>query len=61
MATEHALDVLLEETAVELVPVTPDPANGARRAWRRFGRGNHLAALRASAGITYQFGEGEMV
>ena len=61
MATENELDVLPEETAVELVPVTPDPAKGARRAWRRSGRGNYLAALRASAGITYQFSEGEMV
>ena len=39
------LDVLLEKAAVELVSVTPEHANAARRAWRRFGKGNHPAAL----------------
>lgn len=42
---EHELDVLLEKAAVELVPVTSEHANAARRAWRRFGKGNHRAAL----------------
>ena len=41
----HELDVLLEKAAVELVPVTSEHANAARRAWRRFGKGNHRAAL----------------
>ena len=41
----HELDVLLEKAAVELVPVTSEHANAARRAWRRFGEGNHRAAL----------------
>ena len=39
------LDAYLEEAAVELVPVTAEQAQVARRAWRRFGRGNHPAAL----------------
>lgn len=39
------LDMLLEKSAVELVPVTPEHANAARRAWRRFGKGNHPAGL----------------
>ena len=37
--------MLLEKAAVELVPVTPEHANAARRAWRRFGKGNHPAGL----------------
>ena len=41
----HELDVLLEKAAVELVPVTSEHANAARLAWRRFGKGNHRAAL----------------
>lgn len=41
----HELDVLLEKAAVELVPVTSEHANAARRAWQRFGKGNHRAAL----------------
>ncbi len=41
----HELDVLLEKAAIELFPVTSEHANAARRAWRRFGKGNHRAAL----------------
>ena len=37
--------MLLEKSAVELVSVTPEHANAACRAWRRFGKGNHPAAL----------------
>ena len=38
--------MLLEKAAVELVPVTSEHASAARRAWRRFGKGNHPAALK---------------
>ncbi|MXX11126.1 MAG: type II toxin-antitoxin system VapC family toxin [Nitrospira sp. SB0677_bin_15] len=41
----HELDVLLEKAEVELVPVTSEHVNAARLAWRRFGKGNHRAAL----------------
>ena len=41
----HELDTLLESAEVELVPVTVEHLDEARRAWRRFGRGNHPAAL----------------
>ena len=41
----HELDVFLERAGMELVPVTPDHAAAARRAWRRFGKGNHPAGL----------------
>ncbi len=41
----HELDAFLEEAAIELAPVTLDQAQAARRAWRRFGKGNHPAGL----------------
>ena len=41
----HELDALLECAEVELVPVTVEHLEAARLAWRRFGRGNHPAAL----------------
>lgn len=36
---------MLDKSAVELVSVTPEHVTAARRAWRRFGKGNHPAAL----------------
>ena len=39
------LDILVERSPIELVPVTPEQAQAARRAWRRFGKGNHPAGL----------------
>ena len=44
-AAGHELDVLLETAEVELVPLTLEHAAAARHAWRRFGKGNHPAAL----------------
>ena len=44
-AAGHELDVFLESAAIELVPVTAEHVEAARRAWRRFGKGNHRAAL----------------
>ena len=41
----HELDTLLESAGIELVPVTVEHLEAARRAWRRFGKGNHPAAL----------------
>ena len=41
----HEFDTLLEKAEVEMVPVTVEHLEAARRAWRRFGRGNHPAAL----------------
>ena len=41
----HELDVLLEKGQIELVEVTREQAMAARRAWRRFGKGRHQAAL----------------
>ena len=56
-AAGHELDVLLEKAAVELVPATPEHANAARRAWRRFGRGNHPAALNFGDCFAYALAE----
>lgn len=39
------LDELLERLSVEVVAVDSELAEHAIRAWRRFGRGNHAAAL----------------
>ncbi len=41
----HDLDALLELAEIELVPVTVEHLEEVRRAWRRFGKGNHPAAL----------------
>ena len=39
------LDAFLEHTAIEPVPVTVTHLEAARRAWRRFGKGQHPAGL----------------
>ena len=41
----HELDFLIEDTPIQLVEVTADHAQAARRAWRQYGKGNHPAAL----------------
>lgn len=44
-ARGESLDVLIDEASMELAPVTPQHAYAAREAWRRYGKGNHPAAL----------------
>ena len=44
-ASAHELDAFLRRAQVELEPVTPEQAQTARQAWRRFGKGNHPAGL----------------
>jgi ribonuclease VapC len=39
------LDLFLSKVAIEVVPVDAEQIAEARRAWRRFGRGRHAAAL----------------
>ena len=39
------LDLWLYKAEVEIVPVTADHADRARRAWRRYGKGRHPASL----------------
>ena len=51
------LDILLERASVELVPVTAELAIAARRAWRRFGKGNHPAALNFGDCFAYALAE----
>ena len=45
VAAGYELDAFLEEAEIELEPVTPEQAQAARRAWRRFGKGHHPAGL----------------
>ena len=44
-AAAHELDAFLRRAQIELAPVTPEQAQTARQAWRRFGKGNHPAGL----------------
>lgn len=39
------LDLWLHKAAIEVVTVTAETADQARRAWRRYGKGRHPAAL----------------
>lgn len=56
-AAGHELDTLLQEAEIELEPVTANKAQGARRAWRRFGRGNHPAGLNFGDCFAYALAE----
>ena len=47
------LDALIEEVSIEIVPVTHEQVTAARRAWRRFGKGNHPAALNLGDCLAY--------
>ncbi len=38
-------DLWLHKADIEIVAVTPEHADQARRAWRRYGKGRHPAAL----------------
>ena len=53
----HELDRFLERAAIELAPVTADHAQAARRAWRRFGKGNHPAGLNFGDCLAYALAE----
>ena len=44
-AAGHELDMFLKTAGITLAPVTADHFEAARAAWRRFGKGNHPAAL----------------
>ena len=57
LAAGHELDVFLEKAGIELVPVTPQQVEAARRAWRRFGRGNHPARLNFGDCFAYALAE----
>ena len=51
------LDNFVETAEIELVPVTPDQAQAARLAWRRYGKGNHPAGLNFGDCFAYALAE----
>ena len=51
------LDLFIERAAVELVPVSVEHAQAARRAWQRFGKGNHPAGLNFGDCFAYALAE----
>ncbi len=51
------LDAFIENADIEVVPVTPELVTVARRAWRRYGRGNHPAALNLGDCLAYALSE----
>ena len=51
------LDLVMERTPIELVPVTVEQAQIARMAWRRFGKGNHPAGLNFGDCFAYALAE----
>jgi len=44
-AGAREFDLWLLKIGAEIVPVDAEQADAARRAWRRFGKGRHAAAL----------------
>ncbi|MXY79611.1 MAG: type II toxin-antitoxin system VapC family toxin [Chloroflexi bacterium] len=51
------LDHFLDRAAIEVAPVTAEHAQVARRAWRRFGKGNHPAGLNFGDCFAYALAE----
>ena len=51
------LDALLERPAIEVVPVTIEQSYAARRAWSRYGRGNHRVRLNFGDCFAYALAE----
>ncbi len=51
------LDRFVQRFAFELAPVTAEQLAAARRAWRRFGRGNHPAGLNFGDCFAYALAE----
>ena len=57
MAAADELDLFLQTAEIELVAVTTEQAQAARRAWRRFGKGNHPAGLNFGDCFAYALAE----
>ena len=51
------IDNYLGEAGVELMSVTPEQAQAARMAWRRYGKGNHPAGLNFGDCFAYALAE----
>ena len=47
------LEIFLERAGIEPAPVTVEQLAAARRAWRRFGKGKHPAALNSGDCFAY--------
>ena len=57
LAGGHELDIFIERAAIELVPVSVEHAQAARRAWQRFSKGNHPAGLNFGDCFAYALAE----
>ena len=53
MVAGRELDAFLDGAGIALVPVTAEHVEAARHAWRRFGKGNHRAALNFGDCLAY--------
>ncbi len=51
------LDNFVDTAEIELVPVTPEQAQAARLAWRKYGKGNHPAGLNFGDCFAYALAE----
>ena len=56
-AASQRLDLFMDQVGVEMVPVTAEHVTSARQAWRRFGKGNHPAALNFGDCFAYALAE----
>ena len=56
-AAAHRFDLFMEQVGIEMVPVTAEHVTAARQAWRRFGKGNHPAALNFGDCFAYALAE----
>jgi len=56
-AAGYELDAFIHEAGIELEAVTAEHAQAARRAWRRFGKGNHPAGLNFGDCFAYALAE----
>ena len=57
VAAEDELDAFLEAADLSLAPMTAEHIVATRRAWRRFGKGNHPAALNVGDCFAYALAE----
>lgn len=57
IAGGHELDLFVETAPIEIVPVSVDQAQAARRAWRAFGKGIHPAGLNFGDCFAYALAE----
>ena len=57
VAAGDELDAFLEASGIEVVPAAADHLGAARRAWRRFGKGNHPAGLNFGDCFAYALAE----